>query len=121
MAVSWLQLSLSACPSQATFCAPVYVNACAQTSLRYSISTMLFCFIIAEVTERGDTGLLSEKQTKDLLNSNADLLAVSQKHNRTGCIALWATEQLLEGIALEDSAHVQIKTQGNGPFISTRE
>ena len=82
---------------------------------------MLFCVIIAEVTERGDTGLLSEKQTKDLLNSNADLHAVSQKHNRTGCIALWATEQLLEGIALEDSAHVQIKTQGNGPFIGTRK
>lgn len=72
-----------------------------------------------KVTEKGDTRLLSEKQATDLLNSNTDVLAVSRKYNITGCIALWAAEQLLEGIALEDSAHVQIKTMGNGPFIDS--
>lgn len=71
---------------------------------------------IAEVTEKGDSVLLSTKQMKALLNNNANLLAISQNCNSDGCLALWTTERLLERIELEDNEHVQIKTLGDGPF-----
>ena len=76
---------------------------------------------VVEVTGKGDSGLLSSKQMKDIVTNHTDLLAVSGKHNSDGCLALWASEQLLDGIELDDDDHVEIKTLGDAPFIGGYE
>ncbi|XP_038078063.1 arpin-like [Patiria miniata] len=49
--------------------------------------------------------------------SKQDLSSLTSKHNRDGCVALWAREEQLDKIELENGDTIRLKTTADCPFI----
>ncbi|XP_022093656.1 arpin-like [Acanthaster planci] len=65
---------------------------------------------------KGKTDRLS---TPELISavSRQDLSSLTSKYNKEGCVALWATEEQLDKMELENGDTLRLKTTGDCPFI----
>ena len=76
---------------------------------------LTLCFSV-ETEEKGKSDRLSfEEVVSHVSHGNLDRL--SSKHNKDGCVGLWAEEQQLDKIELENGDTVRLKTKGDCPLL----
>ncbi|XP_071790762.1 arpin-like [Asterias amurensis] len=65
---------------------------------------------------KGVSDKLTTSSVRDLIN-RPELIKLTSKHDKAECIALWAEEQQLDSIELENGDTVRLKTVTDSPFI----